>query len=196
MKNSRQQQQHTTTNTSHQHKQNIEAFCYGTRNDEWVVAHCGPIKVHIFTRESRELYQLDVLWESPEDFFQLGDFPHYQEVYGSAAESFTLFGAHITHPSGSRSTSYIAPPYRDEVHDAIMQPDYDAASDIRYTVPTMAPVTNVEPAEGERRGRRAPGAPRASEADLGGRAPPGDETDTDDEGFSESFAAEGAPGGR
>ena len=23
----------------------VEPFCYGTREDEWVVAHCGPIKV-------------------------------------------------------------------------------------------------------------------------------------------------------
>ena len=36
----------------------VEAFCYGTREDEWVVAHCGPIKVHLFTREMREQYQL------------------------------------------------------------------------------------------------------------------------------------------
>ena len=36
----------------------VEPFCYGTREDEWVVAHCGPIKVHLFTREMREQYQL------------------------------------------------------------------------------------------------------------------------------------------
>ena len=58
----------------------VEAFCYGTREDEWVVAHCGPIKVHLFTRETREQYQLEVLYRSPEYFFQPGDFPHYIEV--------------------------------------------------------------------------------------------------------------------
>ncbi|CAJ1356931.1 unnamed protein product, partial [Effrenium voratum] len=81
----------------------VEPFCYGTREDEWVVAHCGPIKVHLFTRETRDQYQLELLYRSPEDFFQVGDFPHYVEIYGSAVEAMLNGGSHITTSLGSRS---------------------------------------------------------------------------------------------
>ena len=50
----------------------VEAFCYGTRDDEWVVAQCGPIKVHLFTRETREQYKLELLYRNPDEFFQPG----------------------------------------------------------------------------------------------------------------------------
>eukprot|EP00913_Durusdinium_trenchii_P006925 g6514.t1 len=94
----------------------VQAFCYGTRQDEWVVAHCGSIKVHLLTQEAQEQYQLELLYRSlvaddgrrvepmPEYFFQPGDFPHYVEVYGSATDAMMLNGeTHVTHAIGSRS---------------------------------------------------------------------------------------------
>jgi len=113
----------------------VEAFCYGTREDEWVVAHCGSIKVHLFTREARELYQLEVLWHRPDEFFQPGDFPHYYEVYGTATEALMGAGTHATLP-GTRSRAAIPPPYNDSMHDALMIPDYEAAEDAKFSTPS------------------------------------------------------------
>eukprot|EP00928_Gymnodinium_smaydae_P035031 TRINITY_DN24716_c0_g1_i1.p1 TRINITY_DN24716_c0_g1~~TRINITY_DN24716_c0_g1_i1.p1 ORF type:complete len:584 (-),score=88.39 TRINITY_DN24716_c0_g1_i1:125-1876(-) len=124
----------------------VEAFCFGTRNDEWVVAHCGPMKVHLFTRESREQYQLELLWEQPENFFLPGDFPHYIEMNGMATDAFVrdhalgagdaFSGAFIAGGSaGSRSRALVPPPLRDGLHQALMQPDYDGAEEARFSAP-------------------------------------------------------------
>lgn len=111
----------------------IEAFCYGTRRDEWIVANCGPIKVHIFTRDTREEYDLKLLWEQPENFFVEGDFPHYIEIYGQAANAIFLpDGNHITTPTGGRRAGWIPAPYQDKINDLLVGTDYDAAEDAHY----------------------------------------------------------------
>ncbi|CAK0818521.1 unnamed protein product, partial [Prorocentrum cordatum] len=132
----------------------VDAFCYGTRNDEWVVAHCGPIKVHLFTRESREQYRLQELWERPDEFFLPGDFPHYVEVLGTAGEAAALPDGHRTYPDGSRSGSgRLPPPFQDRAHDALLLTDYDAADDAQYITPSTggprAAVGDFEPLEAE-----------------------------------------------
>eukprot|EP00931_Biecheleriopsis_adriatica_P100364 TRINITY_DN75690_c0_g1_i1.p1 TRINITY_DN75690_c0_g1~~TRINITY_DN75690_c0_g1_i1.p1 ORF type:complete len:540 (+),score=137.83 TRINITY_DN75690_c0_g1_i1:19-1638(+) len=119
----------------------VEAFCWGTRNDEWVVAHCGPIKVHLFTRETREEYKLELLWRNPEEFYQFGDFPHYVEVYGTATEAMLLNGGtHITKSLGSRSRTNIPAPFRDELHGSLMQYDYSAAEDASFATPSVGTI--------------------------------------------------------
>ncbi|CAJ1441468.1 unnamed protein product, partial [Effrenium voratum] len=118
----------------------VEPFCYGTREDEWVVAHCGPIKVHLFTRETRDQYQLELLYRSPEDFFQVGDFPHYVEIYGSAVEAMLNGGSHITTSLGSRSQTQIAAPYRDTLHTSLTQTDYAGAEEAHFTAAKTAPI--------------------------------------------------------
>eukprot|EP00812_Abedinium_dasypus_P001921 NODE_1232_length_1203_cov_203.541812.p2 GENE.NODE_1232_length_1203_cov_203.541812~~NODE_1232_length_1203_cov_203.541812.p2 ORF type:complete len:278 (+),score=86.10 NODE_1232_length_1203_cov_203.541812:321-1154(+) len=113
----------------------VEAFCYGTREDEWVVAHCGGIKIHLFTIEAREDYRLDLLWQQPEEWFMHEDFPHYVQIYGLASQAH-LTGGHVTLSSGSRSTTTpIAAPsaFRDELFSTLDQPDYAAAEDQRFT---------------------------------------------------------------
>lgn len=171
----------------------VEAFCYGTRRDEWVVGHCGPIKVHIFTRETREEYNLDVLWETPEQFFQPGDFAHYVEIYGSATGAFlSPSGAHVTEPGGARSTSYLPPPFRDTLHAQLMLPDYDAAEDAHYV--SSANIVDVSARTGAPTARSWPDASQEPDLDDGlpplrpapargapRRPPLGDESDTDEE---------------
>lgn len=170
----------------------VEAWCYGTRKDEWVVAHAGPIKVHIFTRETRDEYNLELLWESPEQFFLPGDFAHYVEVYGSATGAYlSPDGHHVTEPGGSRSTGYLPPPFRDTLHAQLTRPDYDAAEDAHYA--STAEVVDV----GTRTGASASqswrddvrddlddGLPPLRAASAQGaqqRWPIGDESDTDEE---------------
>jgi len=113
----------------------VSAFCYGARQDEWVVAHCGPIKVHIFTKESREDYQLELLWKFPEQVLLPGDFPHYYEVYGTAGEAFQNEGGHRTRPLGSWTPGRIPAPFSDSLNDRLTKPDYAAAEDARYLFP-------------------------------------------------------------
>mmetsp|Transcript_34479 Transcript_34479/g.89868 ORF Transcript_34479/g.89868 Transcript_34479/m.89868 type:complete len:164 (+) Transcript_34479:818-1309(+) len=60
----------------------LDAFCWGTKNDEWVLARCGPYAVHLFTQSAREEYQLEALWTRPHDHLTLEDFPHYGEPSG------------------------------------------------------------------------------------------------------------------
>ncbi|CAK9037159.1 unnamed protein product [Durusdinium trenchii] len=124
----------------------VQAFCYGTRQDEWVVAHCGSIKVHLLTQEAREQYQLELLYRRPEYFFQPGDFPHYVEVYGSATDAMMLNGeTHVTHAIGSRSRSALPVPYRDRLHRHMEQANYEGTEDSRYVEGRLeAPVIDVE----------------------------------------------------
>jgi len=187
----------------------VEAFCYGTRNDEWVVAHCGPIKVHLLTRQCRELYKLELLWEKPEQFFEPGDFPHYLEIYGAA--SMAPESGHITTPSGSRSTRGLPAPFSDRLHGELTVPDYEAADDARYSSPTtvgdrpVAAVGSSRSTAGGAGGRRSGHdvlemelLDDGSAVRAGGRAParqpwPVDldpEADTDDE---DNEAAVSAP---
>eukprot|EP00445_Apocalathium_hangoei_P071813 CAMPEP_0204164052 /NCGR_PEP_ID=MMETSP0361-20130328/36918_1 /ASSEMBLY_ACC=CAM_ASM_000343 /TAXON_ID=268821 /ORGANISM="Scrippsiella Hangoei, Strain SHTV-5" /LENGTH=642 /DNA_ID=CAMNT_0051120841 /DNA_START=23 /DNA_END=1949 /DNA_ORIENTATION=- len=180
----------------------VEAFCYGTRKDEWVVAHCGSIKVHVFTRDTREEYKLQQLWETPEHFFVPGDFPHYLEIYGTASQAVGRPDGHITSPTGSRSTGYLPPPFRDAVHASLAQPDYDAAEDAQYitdrAIDVRGTVVGSTTAAGARDaaqrwggGSGSGGGGAAVEEDLfggsshpgswQGRRPLGNESDTDDE---------------
>lgn len=89
---------------------------------------------------------------SQRSFFEHGDFPHYVEVYGEAANvpPGDEFG-HITEPSGSRSMSVHPAPFPDRLHGQLHSLDYDAADDARYTSAT--PIiettrTNAWPAQG------------------------------------------------
>merc|ERR1712113_478774 len=97
-------------------------------------AHCGSIKIHAFTRDAREEYNLRLLWETPELFFQPGDFPHYMEVYGTAGDA-AFIGHHITSPSGSRSTTRLPAPFRDGVDPQLHLLDYEAAEDSYHMSP-------------------------------------------------------------
>lgn len=138
----------------------VDAFCFGTRSDEWVVAHCGPIKVHLLTGQSREVYKLELLWQKPEEFFEPGDFPHYIEVYGAASQLAPEQG-HITSPTGSRSTRPLPAPFPDRLNSELTLADYDAAEDAHYASPTRigdrVQVAAVGTSSGATRDARSPG---------------------------------------
>eukprot|EP00930_Biecheleria_cincta_P059296 TRINITY_DN45044_c0_g1_i1.p1 TRINITY_DN45044_c0_g1~~TRINITY_DN45044_c0_g1_i1.p1 ORF type:complete len:510 (+),score=82.79 TRINITY_DN45044_c0_g1_i1:24-1532(+) len=163
----------------------VEAFCWGARDDEWVVAHCGPIKVHLFTRQCREDYKLELLWRSPGEFFQFGDFPHYIEVYGTATEAMTLNGGtHVTQALGSRSRAAIPAPFRDSLHDDLMRADYEAAEDANFATPGNAGPIDVG-------STRIVNTRSRSEAPW--PSPVHDEELTDDESEPEEGSAEAQP---
>lgn len=155
----------------------VEAFCWSGRDDEWVVAHCGSIKVHLFTRECREDYKLELLWRSPGEFFQFGDFPHYIEVYGTATEAMTLNGGtHVTQALGSRSRAAVPAPFRDSLHDELMRADYEAAEDASFSTPGNAGPIDVG---------RTRAANTRSHSEAPWPSPVDDEELTDDESESE-----------
>lgn len=117
------------------HAPHVEAFCYGTRNDEWVVAHCGPMKVHVFTREARAEYNLETLYERPGEFFEEGDFPHYLDWGGMSATDVDTQHVGMISSGGSpgtRSKSLSFAPFRDELQRQLQEYDYEAADDSRY----------------------------------------------------------------
>ncbi|CEM35940.1 unnamed protein product [Vitrella brassicaformis CCMP3155] len=55
------------------------SYSWGSDTDEWNVAHCGPLKVHILSKEWRQSYNLENLWLRPHEHFTAEDFPTYME---------------------------------------------------------------------------------------------------------------------
>ncbi|CAA9987097.1 conserved Plasmodium protein, unknown function [Plasmodium knowlesi strain H] len=53
------------------------AYCYCNKFDDWIIAHCGPLKVHVVTKELRELYDLESLFLYPHEHFDSGNFPAF-----------------------------------------------------------------------------------------------------------------------
>jgi len=53
------------------------AYCWACRSDEWIVSHCGPVSIHLLTKEWRKSYRLEDLWASPHTHFNGSDFASY-----------------------------------------------------------------------------------------------------------------------
>ncbi|ANQ07204.1 Uncharacterized protein PCOAH_00014970 [Plasmodium coatneyi] len=53
------------------------AYCYCNKFDDWIIAHCGPLKVHVVTKELRDLYDLESLFLYPHEHFDSGNFPAF-----------------------------------------------------------------------------------------------------------------------
>lgn len=119
-----------------------ECFCFASRNDQWVVAHCGPVKVHLFTPDARQLYKVEVLWQAPHEFFEPDDFPHYQDILGTGSDSAML--GYVQHSSGSRSTSALPAPFRDDFDEIFEKPDYNAADDAHYIASSSRSLRNEQ----------------------------------------------------
>jgi len=95
------------------------SYCYGTREDTWVLARLGPICVHLFIAETRPMYQLELLYRDPNKFFQPGDFPHYP-----------LDDLPFDVRLGElRSTSAMLQPYDDKLYEQFLLEDKDEKED-------------------------------------------------------------------
>ncbi|GAB65416.1 hypothetical protein PCYB_061480 [Plasmodium cynomolgi strain B] len=53
------------------------AYCYCNKFDDWIIAHCGPLKVHVVTKELRDVYDLENLFLYPHEHFDSGNFPAF-----------------------------------------------------------------------------------------------------------------------
>ncbi|CAG9481342.1 conserved Plasmodium protein, unknown function [Plasmodium vivax] len=53
------------------------AYCYCNKFDDWIIAHCGPLKVHVVTKELRDVYDLENLFLFPHEHFDSGNFPAF-----------------------------------------------------------------------------------------------------------------------
>jgi len=95
------------------------SYCYGTREDTWVLARLGPICVHLFIAETRPQYQLELLYRDPNKFFQPGDFPHYP----LDDLPFDLRLGEL------RSTSAMLQPYDDKLYEQFLLEDKDETND-------------------------------------------------------------------
>ncbi|KYN99585.1 hypothetical protein PGSY75_1020500 [Plasmodium gaboni] len=52
-------------------------YCYCNKFDEWIITHCGPLKIHILTEELRNLYDIENLFLYPHEHFDNTNFPSF-----------------------------------------------------------------------------------------------------------------------
>uniref|UniRef100_A0A0G4I4R9 Ribosomal silencing factor RsfS n=1 Tax=Chromera velia CCMP2878 TaxID=1169474 RepID=A0A0G4I4R9_9ALVE len=55
----------------------LDPRCYGSDAQEWHIAHCGPLLVHLLTSRARQAYNLEELWMRPHEHNGSADFPGY-----------------------------------------------------------------------------------------------------------------------
>ncbi|PFH33819.1 hypothetical protein BESB_080350 [Besnoitia besnoiti] len=83
------------------------AYCHSSRDDDWVIARCAHIHLHLMTRTVRSQYRLEDLWLLPHEHFGPDTFPGY-------------FDCSYSHP----------PPYLLAARDAAAASSASAARDI------------------------------------------------------------------
>jgi len=105
------------------------SYCFGTRNDEWVLAHVGPICVHMFTPYSRTQYQLEMLYNDPNHFFPPNEFPHYPL-------DDLPFDIRI---GELRSTTAMLRPYDDSLYKKFIESDSSQEKDLDDAMHDMDP---------------------------------------------------------
>ncbi|SCM07312.1 conserved Plasmodium protein, unknown function [Plasmodium chabaudi adami] len=52
-------------------------YCYCNKSDDWIISHCGPLKIHIVTKELRDKYDLENLFLYPHEHFDNRNFPSF-----------------------------------------------------------------------------------------------------------------------
>ncbi|CDU16646.1 ribosomal silencing factor RsfS, putative [Plasmodium yoelii] len=52
-------------------------YCYCNKTDDWIISHCGPLKIHIVTKELREKYDIENLFLYPHEHFDNKNFPSF-----------------------------------------------------------------------------------------------------------------------
>ncbi|SBT76038.1 conserved Plasmodium protein, unknown function [Plasmodium ovale] len=52
-------------------------YCYCNKFDDWIISHCGPLKINIVTKELRDTYDIENLFLYPHDHFDSKNFPSF-----------------------------------------------------------------------------------------------------------------------
>ncbi|KEG01192.1 ribosomal silencing factor RsfS, putative [Plasmodium vinckei vinckei] len=52
-------------------------YCYCNKSDDWIISHCGPLKIHIVTKELRDRYDIENLFLYPHEHFDNKNFPSF-----------------------------------------------------------------------------------------------------------------------
>ncbi|SBT86634.1 conserved Plasmodium protein, unknown function [Plasmodium malariae] len=52
-------------------------YCYCNKFDDWIITHCGPLKIHIVTKELRDYYDIENLFLYPHEHFDSKNFPSF-----------------------------------------------------------------------------------------------------------------------
>ncbi|CAD2112071.1 ribosomal silencing factor RsfS, putative [Plasmodium vinckei] len=52
-------------------------YCYCNKSDDWIISHCGPLKIHIVTKELRDKYDIENLFLYPHEHFDNSNFPSF-----------------------------------------------------------------------------------------------------------------------
>ncbi|CRG99066.1 conserved Plasmodium protein, unknown function [Plasmodium relictum] len=52
-------------------------YCYCNKFDDWIISHCGPLKIHIVTKEIRDIYNIENLFLYPHEHFDSQHFPSF-----------------------------------------------------------------------------------------------------------------------
>lgn len=52
-------------------------YCYCNKFDDWIITHCGPLKINIVTKELRNLYDIENLFLYPHEHFDSTNFPSF-----------------------------------------------------------------------------------------------------------------------
>eukprot|EP00438_Fugacium_kawagutii_P024975 Skav217966 [mRNA] locus=scaffold3450:162353:171873:- [translate_table: standard] len=112
-------------------------------NRERLVSRAQDYYLEKHRELQRQEDDIEVLYRSPEYYFQPGDFPHYIEarrVYGTATDAMMLNGeTHVTHSIGSRSGKAIPAPFRDHLHSRQTQDlDYEGSEDAQFLTPVRS----------------------------------------------------------
>ncbi|KAF8822698.1 hypothetical protein IE077_003072 [Cardiosporidium cionae] len=84
--------------------------CIGNRNDDWVITHCGPVQIHLFTATTRELYKLEDIWLHPHESHSNEEFPAYFDCSIAVPPPFLLRNnSHSIVPSDNLFSEFAKP---------------------------------------------------------------------------------------
>ncbi|CBZ50037.1 conserved hypothetical protein [Neospora caninum Liverpool] len=107
------------------------AYCHSNRDDDWVIARCAHIHLHLMTRAVRSEYRLEDLWLLPHEHFGPETFPGYFDCSYSHPPPYLL--------AARDSAAYSAATSRDlKAYESLMESqDYPDAS-VHYQIDAPA----------------------------------------------------------
>ncbi|RQX74968.1 oligomerization domain protein [Toxoplasma gondii CAST] len=115
------------------------AYCHSNRDDDWVIARCAHIHLHLMTRTVRSQYRLEDLWLLPHEHFGPETFPGYFDCSYSHPPPYLL---------AARDAAFSAASSRDlKAYESLMEnQDYpDASVHFQIDAPAPPPPDDAKP---------------------------------------------------
>ncbi|KEP63150.1 UNVERIFIED_CONTAM: hypothetical protein HHA_221600 [Hammondia hammondi] len=115
------------------------AYCHSNRDDDWVIARCAHIHLHLMTRNVRSQYRLEDLWLLPHEHFGPETFPGYFDCSYSHPPPYLL---------AARDAAFSAASSRDlKAYESLMEnQDYpDASVHFQIDAPASSSPEDAKP---------------------------------------------------